>query len=304
MLRQNSTFLHAAAFVLGFGLIFTLLGASVGLIGYVIYGVLPLVQQVGGGLLMIFGLVTMGVFGWLRELVQRQPTWHTSGWRRTLVHVLDFFTHLLYTERRAQMELKGRGYVASFLTGVFFSAGWIPCVGPILAAILLLASQQQTVAQGTALLAVYSLGLGIPFLITGAAFSPVTNALRRLNRYGGLVSLISGVFLILVGWLLFTDRLRVLSGAFLSRFGFGLVAFESSLGAEGANISFPLAFLAGLLSFFSPCVLPLIPGDLGYLSGASLAGMAPAARARHSAAVGQPAVAGGDRLRHQPRGGS
>ncbi len=299
MTYQNSTFLHAAAFVLGFGLIFTLLGASVGLVGYVIYGVLPFVQQLGGVLLMIFGLITMGVFGWLRELVQRQPAWHTSGWRRTLVHVLDFFIYLLYTERRARIELKGRGYMASFLTGVFFSVGWIPCVGPILASILLLASQQQTVAQGTALLAIYSLGLGIPFLVTGAAFSPVTGALRRLNRYGGLVSLVSGLFLILVGWLLFTDQLRLLSGAFLSRFGLGLVAFESNF--KGASVSFPLAFWAGLLSFFSPCVLPLIPGYLGYLSGASLAGMAPGAHAGESAAVRQ-AIAAGDRLRHQPGG--
>ncbi len=302
MLRQNSPFWHAVAFVLGFGLIFTLLGASVGLVGYVIYGVLPLVQQIGGVLLILFGLVAMGVFGWLRELLQRQPAWHTSGWRRMLVNALNLFIYLLYTERRAQMEFRSRGYVASFLTGIFFSAGWIPCVGPILAAILLLASQQQTVAQGTALLAVYSLGLGIPFLITGAAFSPMTGVLRRLNRYAGVISLISGLFLILVGGLLFTDQLRLLSSVFLSRFGLGLVAFESGLGVEGTNVSLPLAFLAGLLSFFSPCVLPLIPGYLGYLSGASLAGMVPAVRARQPAAAGQPVAVGGDQLRRWPGG--
>ena len=301
MSRPNSTFLHAVAFVLGFGLIFTLMGASVGLVGYVIYSVLPLVQQIGGVLLMIFGLVTMGVFGWLRALVQGYPSWHTIGWRRALVHVLDFFIYLLYTERRSQMTLKGRGYVASFLTGVFFSAGWIPCVGPILAAILLLASQQQTVAQGTALLGVYSLGLGIPFLITGAAFIPITNVLHRLNRYSGIVSLISGLFLILVGWMLLTDRLRFLSGTFLGQFGLGLVAFENSLGFEETHISFPLAFLAGLLSFFSPCVLPLIPGYLGYLSGASLAGIVSASRAQQFAMSGQPVV-GDDSLRRRPGG--
>jgi cytochrome c-type biogenesis protein len=301
MIRPNSTFLHAVAFVLGFGLIFTLMGASVGLVGYVIYSVLPLVQQIGGVLLMLFGLVTMGVFGWLRAVVQGHPSWHTIGWRRALVHMLNFFIYLLYTERRSQMTLKGRGYVASFLTGVFFSAGWIPCVGPILAAILLLASHQQTVAQGTALLGVYSLGLGIPFLITGAAFTPITHVLRRLNRHSGVVSLISGLFLILVGWMLFTDHLRVLSGAFLGRFGLGLVAFENSLGIEGTHISFSLAFLAGLLSFFSPCVLPLIPGYLGYLSGASLAGIVSTSRAKQLAMIGQP-VSGGNSLRHRPGG--
>jgi cytochrome c-type biogenesis protein len=274
MVRQNSTFLHAAAFVLGFGLVFTLLGASVGLAGYVIYGFLPLIQQIGGALLVIFGLVTMGAFGWLSEQIQRHPTWREHEWKRTLVSVLNFFMALLYTERRAQKQVASQGYVASFLTGIFFSAGWVPCVGPILAAILLLASQQQTVAQGTALLAVYSLGLGIPFLITGAAFGTITPLLRRLNRYVGIVSLLSGLFLIFVGWLLFTDQLRLLSGVFLGQFGQGLVAVETNLDTGGAGISFPLAFLAGLLSFFSPCVLPLIPGYIGYLSGASLAGSA------------------------------
>ncbi len=273
MFRPNSTFFHAVAFVLGFGLIFTLLGASVGLIGYVVYGFMPLIQQIGGVVLMIFGLVTIGVFQWLSAQIQRRPAWQESAWGRGLLAVLQFFTSLLYTERRAQMRVTRRGYVASFMTGIFFSAGWVPCVGPILAAILLLASQQQTVAQGTALLAVYSLGLGIPFLITGAAFSTMTGVLRRLNRYAGIVSTLSGLFLIFVGWLLFTDQLRLLAGNFLTRFGLGLVAIENNFDV-GANISFPLAFLAGLLSFFSPCVLPLIPGYIGYLSGASLAGAA------------------------------
>ncbi|HEY63989.1 MAG TPA: hypothetical protein G4O02_05405 [Caldilineae bacterium] len=272
MLRGNSTFLHAAAFVAGFGLVFTLLGASVGLIGYVLYQFLPFVQQVGGVLLIIFGLVTMGLFSWLSGRLRARPDWRRQWWRAALVSVLDFFTSLLYTERRAQMKVSRRGYLSSFMMGIFFSAGWVPCVGPILAAILLLASQEQTVAQGTILLAVYSLGLGIPFLATGAAFSTVTPLLRRLNRYAGIVSLLSGLFLIFVGWLLLTDQMRVLSDVFLGRFGQGLIAVESRFDLSTSGVTMPLAFLAGLLSFFSPCVLPLIPGYIGYLSGASLAG--------------------------------
>ncbi|NOZ29281.1 MAG: hypothetical protein GXP39_14690 [Chloroflexi bacterium] len=283
MLRQNSTFLHAVAFVAGFGLVFTLLGASVGLVGYILYGFLPLIQQIGGVVLIVFGLVTMGAFGWLSDRIRRRPDWQQQAWSRTLVSVLDFFTSLLYTERRAQMRVTRRGYLPSFLTGIFFSAGWVPCVGPILAAILLLASQQQTVAQGTLLLAVYTLGLGIPFLITGAAFSTVTPLLRRLNRHARIVSWISGLFLILVGWLLFTDQLRMLSNSFLGMFGQGLVSVEAQF-ETGAGISIPLAFLAGLLSFFSPCVLPLIPGYIGYLSGASLAGSTEATRVPQKAA--------------------
>ncbi len=271
MLRPNSTFLHAAAFVLGFGTIFTLLGASVGLIGYVLYAYLPFIQQVGGVLLIIFGLATMGAFHWLSRRIQDRPAWREQAWGRWLLAALNFLATLLYTERRAQFRVTRRGYIASFLTGIFFSAGWVPCIGPILTAILLLASQQQTVARGTALLATYSLGLGLPFLLTGAAFGTMSSVLRRLNRYAGVVSLLSGLFLLFIGWLLLTDQLRLLAGDFLVRFGQGLVALEYRLDT-GSHVSFPLAFLAGMLSFFSPCVLPLIPGYIGYLSGASLAG--------------------------------
>lgn len=284
MLRQNHTFAHALSFVLGFTLIFTLLGASVGLVGYVLYSYLPLIQQVGGVVLILFGLVTLGAFAWLSEQIERRPSWRESAIGQTVLTILGWGMALTYTERRAQAPAVGRGYVASFLTGIFFSAGWVPCVGPILAAILLMASQSQTVAQGTALLFTYALGLGIPFLITGAAFSTMTGVLRRLNRYVGIVSWISGLFLILVGWLLFSDQLRLLAAGFQSSLGTGLVAFESSLVA-GAGVSLPIAFLAGLLSFFSPCVLPIIPGYIGYLSGAALVGTAASSTASHSTTV-------------------
>ncbi len=284
MLRHNHTFVHALSFVLGFTLIFTLLGASVGLVGYIIYGYLPLIQKIGGVILIVFGLVTLGAFAWLSEQIERRPSWRESVVGRAASAALEWGMALTYTERRAQAPAIGRGYVASFLTGIFFSAGWVPCVGPILAAILLMASQLQTVAQGTALLFTYSLGLGIPFLATGAAFSTMTGVLRRLNRYAGIVSWVSGLFLILVGWLLFSDQLRLLAVGFQSSLGTGLVAFESSL-AAGAGVSLPIAFLAGLLSFFSPCVLPIIPGYIGYLSGAALAGAAASSAASPSTTV-------------------
>lgn len=288
MVRQNRTFVHALAFVSGFTLIFTLLGASVGVVGYVLYSYLPLIQKVGGIVLILFGLVTLGAFAWLSAQIERRPSWRESAGGRAALTVLEWGMALTYTERRAQAPALARGYVASFLTGIFFSAGWMPCVGPILAAILFMASQLQTVAQGTALLFTYALGLGIPFLATGAAFSTMTGILRRLNRYVGVASWVSGLFLILVGWLLFSDQLRLLAAGFQGSLGTGLVAFESNL-ATGAGVSLPIAFLAGLLSFFSPCVLPIIPGYIGYLSGAALAGTipssAPSAAAGHSTTV-------------------
>jgi len=95
--------------------------------------------------------------------------------------------------------------------GVFFAAGWAPCVGPILSAILLLASDSRTVTQGIYLLVAYSLGLGFPFLLTGLAFSIVSGYLRRLNRYLNIVSILSGIFLIAMGVAIFTNSLHFLA---------------------------------------------------------------------------------------------
>ena len=108
------------------------------------------------------------------------------------------------------------------MMGIFFSAGWIPCIGPVLAGILLLAGDTQTVAQGALLLLVYSIGLGMPFLITGAALATVTPWLRKMNRYMGIVSKITGIFLIFIGVLLLADKLTFIAGRFVALFGMGL----------------------------------------------------------------------------------
>lgn len=129
-----------------------------------------------------------------------------------------FFLHradLFYTPRQLQLRESHRaGYLRSLLFGVVFAAGWTPCVGPILAMILVIASQLQTVAQGVLLLVAYSLGLGIPFLVLGLAFGPVARWLRQAHRYLGIVSAVSGVLLVLTGVLIFTDSL-----SFLARYG-------------------------------------------------------------------------------------
>lgn len=175
----------------------------------------------------------------------------------------------MYTEGHVQVRADRRwGYLASFAMGIFFSAGWIPCVGPVLSAILFLAGDTQTVAQGALLLLVYSLGLGIPFLITGAALATVTPWLRKMNRYMGIVSKITGILLIFIGVLLLTDQLTMITTRFVGIFGMGLASLD--VGATAA-VTLPIAFIAGLLSFLSPCVLPLIPAYIGYLSGTAVA---------------------------------
>ena len=269
MSRANrlQTFFHALAFVLGFSAVFVVLGASVAFFGYAINSFLPTFVKVGGLLLILFGLHVMGALEAIAEPIRKQGAGASSIGRAFLAFE-DGLTRVLYTEGRVQMRANRRlGYLSSALMGVFFSAGWIPCVGPVLAAIYLLASDSQTVGQGALLLLTYSAGLGIPFLLTGAAFGTMTGLLRRLNRRLGAVSKITGIFLIFVGVLLFLDRLSFITNLFVSRFGTGLASME--LGG-GAALTLPIAFLAGVLSFLSPCVLPLIPAYIGYLSGTAV----------------------------------
>ena len=281
--KRSSTFLHSLAFVIGFGAIFTLLGSAAGLLGQSLNAYLPLIQRLGAVLLAIFGLTTLGIIGWLVNRIRANERLAANPAVAALVDILGFLNALMYTERRVT-ELhkvkRGWGYLSSALMGVSFSAGWVPCVGPILASILFLASDSATAMQGALLLAIYSLGLGLPFLLTGAAFSRATEILRRLNRHANIVSFISGVFLLYVAWLLWADRLIMLTTqfAFLNQWVFLLEdALSSSIGVDaafnaGALNAAPLAFIAGIISFISPCVLPLIPAYIGYLSGAALSG--------------------------------
>jgi len=175
---RRITFFHALAFVLGFAVIYTTLGASVGLVGYILVDQLPLIQKGGGIVLVLFGFHTMGII--------QIP--------------------LLYREFKVEMQVRRElGYLSSALVGIVFAAGWTPCVGVILSGILVMAYTSQTVWKGAALLLTYSLGLGIPFLIAGLALDRLTPLLRRLNQRQRLVSIVSGLLLIIMGILVFTN---------------------------------------------------------------------------------------------------
>lgn len=265
------TFSHALAFVFGFSLVFVVLGASVAFFGYALNMFLPTFVRIGGVILILFGLQVLGVFGWIADRV-RAAGGDRSALGRVYIDAVDTLARVMYTEGRVQKKVDRRwGYLSSALMGVFFSAGWIPCVGPVLAAIYLIASDTATVGQGALLLLFYSLGLGIPFLVTGAAMSRVAPALRRMNRHLGLVSKVTGLFLIVVGVLLFNDRLSLISNLVVSQFGTGLASLDLGSGGPSTAVTIPIAFIAGLLSFLSPCVLPLIPAYIGYLSGTTVA---------------------------------
>lgn len=173
-------FLHSLSFVLGFSLVFTMMGVLVGLTGIVISPYSVVVRQVVGSLLIVFGLFMLAAL--------RVP------W-------------LNYERRLAPSLGTTTGYLRSFLTGGIFCLAWTPCVSPLLSSVLTLALGSETAWQGAYLLAVYSLGLGLPFLIIGAAFGSITPLLRRINRYSKWIYIISGLLLIAIGILILTNRL-------------------------------------------------------------------------------------------------
>jgi len=180
-IKRRAIFLHALSFVIGFTVVFTALGAVIGLTGVVINPNSAVVQGVAGSLLIVFGLFMLASqhFAWLNFEKRLSPT---VG-RRT-------------------------GYLRSFLTGGVFTVAWTPCVGPILGSIFTLAWSGETVWQGSYLLAIYSLGLGIPFLVIGAAFGSLTPLIKRLNRYSAWVYNISGLLLIVVGLVIVTGNMQ------------------------------------------------------------------------------------------------
>lgn len=284
--RQSASritvFTHALAFVLGFATVFTLIGSAAGLIGRNLNQYLPTVQAIGAILLVIFALVTLGIFRFLAKWISQVADINTNPAAAALVSVLEFFNTLLYTERRVtEMHNVNQnfGLFSSFLLGVSFSAGWVPCVGPILGSIFFLAQESATAGQGALLLLVYSLGLGIPFLLTGAAFNTASGLLRKLNRHANIVSIISGLFLLFVAVLLWTNSLSWLSGQFIfmSEWAIELEDWLGQVtGTHGDILSLsglaaaPLAFLAGIISFVSPCVLPLVPAYIGFLSSTAV----------------------------------
>lgn len=155
--------------------------------------------------------VAAGILNFLASFDTLVPNLLTS----LLIGLAAFFFNradIFYTERKLEVrQAEQTGYLRSLLFGVVFAAGWTPCIGPILAAILLVASQLETVGQGILLLATYSLGLGIPFLVVGLAFGPLSKSLRKMNQYSGVISIVSGLLLVLMGILIFANSLTFLA---------------------------------------------------------------------------------------------
>lgn len=192
-----SPFLHAVSFVGGFSLVFILFGISLGIIGFFLRDQQEFIFKIAGGSLIILGL-------------------HLAG-----VITIPF----LEVDRRLDVGAGAKiGYARSFMVGSAFSAGWSPCIGPTLGAILALAISSGTVAQAGVLLLAYAAGLAIPFLALGLAYTSVKPIYLRVKRYMGPVNFASGALIIVVGVLIFTDSLINLN----TLFNFGLLGDVSS----------------------------------------------------------------------------
>jgi cytochrome c-type biogenesis protein len=181
---------HASLFVLGFTMVFVALGATATVFGGALGRSLPLLQQVGGVVIALLGLSMLGVL--------RLPA--------------------LMRERRVHLAAKPAGMFGSVLVGVAFGAGWTPCVGPVLASILLYAGTADSATRGMALLGTYALGLGIPFWLAAVGLNWYLAGARRVMRWLRPIELASGAFLVIIGVLLFTGRFTLLSG-YLAGFG-------------------------------------------------------------------------------------
>lgn len=174
--------IRSVAFVLGFSLVFIALGASATAIGKFIFDKLPILSKIAGALIVVFGLHMMGLFR------------------------LGF----LDTEKRAQTARKPTGPLGAFLVGLAFAFGWTPCIGPILAGILVVAGSKDTIQEGVLLLAVYSLGLGVPFLLTSLAIDRFFSVAAAIRRHYHAIELVSGGLLVAIGVLIFTGQLTVI----------------------------------------------------------------------------------------------
>lgn len=187
---RRKTIIHSLLFIAGFSVIFVLLGLTATLVGKFLFQYQKFIRIAGGILIMLFGLQLMGILK------------------------LNFFIK----ERKINIATKGASYLGSFLIGVTFAAAWTPCAGPILGSILVLAGTKASVVMGTKLLIVYSLGIAIPFFLTAILINSFLEYSSKLQKVMRWINVIGGVFLIIVGALVATNYLAVISEKILSSF--------------------------------------------------------------------------------------
>jgi cytochrome c-type biogenesis protein len=180
---QRRVIVTSLAFILGFSLVFVALGASATYLGSFLMERLTLLGKIAGVVIIIFGLHTMGVL--------------RIGW--------------LYKEKRFNSSARPTTIFGAMLVGIAFAFGWTPCIGPILAAILTVAAGEETVGEGIRLLAVYSAGLAIPFLMTAMAINSFFTAFAKIRRHYHAIEIASGLLMVAIGILIFTNRFTIIA---------------------------------------------------------------------------------------------
>lgn len=233
--RNWNIFINSIFFVLGLGLVFSLLGVLLQtVLSNVSYIVQTWLGRIGGVIIILFGLYLLGLI---------KPKFLMREYK-------------LKVNRKFSSQ-----YLTSFVFGAAFAVGWSPCVGAILGAILTLAVTQPTSA--FFLLFAYSLGLGLPFLVVGLFTNQAKVWISKSGRFLQYINYIFGVILIILGIFVFTSQLsRIANFALLTNI---LLSLNIGGLSNAGTLNVLVAFLAGLGSFLSPCVLPLIPAFLAYL---------------------------------------
>jgi cytochrome c-type biogenesis protein len=192
---RKTTLVHSVLFVVGFSTIFILLGASASFLGQFFKHYETLIARIGGVIIVLLGLHMAGVFRLLP----------------------------LMREKRLHLHDKPAGYLGTLGVGMAFGAGWTPCIGPVLGAILTYGFSRETMWAGVGLLTVYSIGLAIPFLVAALALDWFLQAFKRFRRFMPAVEKVSGALLIFLGLLLLTGSFTILS-SWLSRFTPGFIS--------------------------------------------------------------------------------
>jgi cytochrome c-type biogenesis protein len=171
------------AFVMGFTTVFVALGATATLIGQLMAENLDMLAKVGGVAIIVVGLHFLGII--------KIP--------------------ILYREVRSQSTVAPAGMIGAYLVGIAFAFGWTPCIGPVLAAILAVAAAEESIGEGVRLLSIYSLGLGIPFVLAALAFRPFMGFLQRFRSHLGMVEKVMGGMLVLTGFMFLTGTMSYIA---------------------------------------------------------------------------------------------
>jgi cytochrome c-type biogenesis protein len=186
---RKAVLMPALLFVSGFSLVFLIMGASATLLGQLLLRYQDWVARIGGVLIIIFGLHLLGI-----------------------LRITPFLR-----EKRFQLNSKPLGYVGAMVAGIVFAAGWTPCIGPVLGALLTYASARASLAMGMALLLAYSIGLAVPFMLAALATGSFLNTSRRVRRLIPVLEKVSGAILLIAGILLVSGSFSALS-AYFARF--------------------------------------------------------------------------------------